>query len=43
MVGFSNIAVHDYRSIQIEIVQAILDHHLGDFVLFASKVRDFGA
>ena len=43
MVGFRNIAVHDYRSIQIEIVQAILEHHLGDFVLFASKVRDFGA
>lgn len=43
MVGFRNIAVHDYRSIQIEIVQAIIEHHIDDFVLFATKVRNSGA
>ncbi|MFD1177498.1 DUF86 domain-containing protein [Paenibacillus puldeungensis] len=32
MVGFRNIAVHDYRSIQIEIVQAIIENHIDDFV-----------
>ncbi|WP_430147045.1 hypothetical protein [Paenibacillus rhizolycopersici] len=34
--------MHDYRSIQIEIIQAILENHLDDFVLFATKVRNFG-
>ena len=31
MVGFRNIAVHDYQRIQMEIIQAILTSHLSDF------------
>lgn len=30
MTGFRNIAVHEYTSIDPEVVQAILDHHLDD-------------
>lgn len=36
MVGFRNIAVHDYRQLQIPILQSILDHHLGDFETFTT-------
>jgi len=29
MVGFRNIAIHDYQTLQLEIVQAIIDKHFG--------------
>lgn len=31
MVGFRNIAVQDYQSIDLEILQAILEKHINDF------------
>lgn len=31
MVGFRNIAVHDYQAISRPILQAIVEHRLGDF------------
>ncbi len=31
MVGFRNIAVHDYRAINLKIVQIIIEKHLKDF------------
>lgn len=31
MVGFRNIAVHDYKKIEIKIVQMIIEKHLYDF------------
>lgn len=31
MVGFRNIAVHDYRAIEVPILTQILQHRLGDF------------
>lgn len=31
MVGFRNIAVHDYRAINLKVVQTIIDEHLKDF------------
>lgn len=31
MVGFRNIAVHDYQTIELDILQAIINQHLGDF------------
>ena len=34
MVGFRNIAVHDYRSLNLDIVKSILDERLGDFRAF---------
>jgi len=37
-VGFRNIAVHNYRSIDWAIVHAICQHHLADFDDFARAV-----
>ena len=31
MVGFRNIAVHDYRAIQVPLLAQVLDERLGDF------------
>lgn len=36
MVGFRNIAVHDYQSLNIDILRNVLDRHLGDFTRFSS-------
>ncbi len=38
MVGFRNIAVHDYQNLNIEIVVAIAEKHLGDFEGFVEEV-----
>lgn len=35
MVGFRNIAVHDYQAISIAIVKGIVENHLDDFKAFA--------
>lgn len=35
MVGFRNIAVHDYQAVNLEIVRQIVLHHLDDLVTFA--------
>lgn len=34
MVGFRNIAVHDYQTIELDILQAIINQHLEDFSTF---------
>ena len=39
MVGFRNIAVHDYRVLDEEILESIIAQHLGDFEAFADAVR----
>lgn len=31
MVGFRNIAVHDYQKLSLDVVQSILEKHLDDF------------
>ena len=38
MVGFRNIAVHDYQNLNIEIVVSIVENHLTDFELFIKEV-----
>lgn len=38
MVGFRNIAVHEYQTLQLPIMVAIVMQHLGDFVLFSSAI-----
>lgn len=38
MVGFRNIAVHDYQNLNIEIVIAIVEKHLGDFEGFVREI-----
>ncbi|MFF3024401.1 DUF86 domain-containing protein [Gottfriedia sp. NPDC057948] len=38
MVGFRNIAVHDYQSVNLEIVEKIIVNHLGDFTKFTKYI-----
>ena len=38
MVGFRNVAVHDYRKLNLNILRAILENHLNDFRSFASSM-----
>jgi len=37
MVGFRNIAVHSYHELKRPILEAILLHHLGDFLAFSDQ------
>lgn len=39
MVGFRNIAVHDYQNLNIEILKAILKDHLNDFSLYINELK----
>lgn len=39
MVGFRNIAVHDYQSINLNIIQNIIEKHLFDFIMFADRIK----
>lgn len=41
MVGFRNISVHEYQEIKGEIVQSIIEHHLGDFENYYTQVHQF--
>ena len=45
MVGFRNIAVHDYRQLQIPITVAIIERHLDEFLDYAQALltRDAAA
>lgn len=38
MVGFRNIAVHDYRAVNLAILQAIIEKHLDDLTAFINKL-----
>jgi uncharacterized protein YutE (UPF0331/DUF86 family) len=38
MVGFRNVAVHDYRKLSLDIVRAILENHLNDFRDYANSI-----
>lgn len=38
MVGFRNIAVHDYQQLDLNILQAILKHHLGGLEAFTHRI-----
>lgn len=40
MVGFRNIAVHDYQSLELDILQAILEKHIDDFKRFTKVILD---
>jgi len=35
MVGFRNVAVHDYQHLNLDIVRAIIQRHLDDLLEFA--------
>jgi uncharacterized protein YutE (UPF0331/DUF86 family) len=38
MVGFHNVAVHDYQKLSLEVVKSILENHLNDFRAFSSAI-----
>lgn len=38
MVGFRNIAVHEYQTLQLPITVAIITRHLNDFIDFSSAI-----
>ena len=38
MVGFRNIAVHDYQAIELEILKAIIEKHLRDFTAYTKQI-----
>lgn len=38
MVGFRNVAVHDYRKLNLEVVKNIIEEHLSDFREFGEAV-----
>lgn len=40
MVGFRNIAVHDYQSLELDILQAILEKHIDDFKRFTKVILE---
>ncbi|MBA1262652.1 type VII toxin-antitoxin system HepT family RNase toxin [Stutzerimonas stutzeri] len=44
MVGFRNIAVHDYQALQLPITVAIIQKHLGEFLDYSQALllRDAG-
>ena len=37
-VGFRNVAVHEYQSLSLDIVQSIIEDHLTDFRQFTERV-----
>lgn len=39
MVGFRNVAVHDYQTINLQIVHAILKQRLSDFEAFTASIQ----
>jgi uncharacterized protein YutE (UPF0331/DUF86 family) len=41
MVGFRNIAVHDYQQINIQILDSVINNNIGDFKSFASSVLSY--
>ncbi|SEN94191.1 Uncharacterized conserved protein YutE, UPF0331/DUF86 family [Mesobacillus persicus] len=41
MVGFRNIAVHDYQELNIVILQKIIESHLEDFTEFTKAVLQY--
>lgn len=38
MVGFRNVAIHDYQELNLDIVRAIVENHLSDFSRFTERV-----
>ncbi|MEY9869307.1 uncharacterized protein YutE (UPF0331/DUF86 family) [Peribacillus sp. B2I2] len=41
MVGFRNIAVNDYQTINLDILKQIVVNHLSDFTVFTKQVLNF--
>lgn len=41
MIGFRNIAVHNYQKLNLNIIQKVIENHLGDFEKFISETNRF--
>lgn len=41
MIGFRNIAVHDYQTLNLDILEAILKKHISDFKDFTTAILEF--
>ena len=41
MVGLRNIAVHDYQSLNIDIIISVVNHHLSDFDCYCAQIIKF--
>jgi uncharacterized protein YutE (UPF0331/DUF86 family) len=41
MVGFRNIAVHDYQTLNLEVLEGIVKHHLVDFKQYTKALLHF--
>ncbi|WHY55938.1 type VII toxin-antitoxin system HepT family RNase toxin [Peribacillus simplex] len=41
MVGFRNIAVHDYQNINLDILEQIVVNHLSDFIAYTKQILNF--
>ena len=41
MVGFRNIAVHNYKQLSLEVLAEIINNNLNDFETFSSQVLEF--
>ncbi|MFC7371670.1 DUF86 domain-containing protein [Fictibacillus iocasae] len=41
MVGFRNIAVHDYQAVNVDILQQIIEKHLIDFKDFTKAILNY--
>jgi uncharacterized protein YutE (UPF0331/DUF86 family) len=38
MIGFRNIAIHEYQSLQLEITVKIITDHLDEFLQFTTEI-----
>jgi uncharacterized protein YutE (UPF0331/DUF86 family) len=41
MVGFRNIAVHNYQNLNLDIVQAVIENHIQDPMRFIHVILDY--
>ncbi|HCL56033.1 MAG TPA: hypothetical protein DHW82_03370 [Spirochaetia bacterium] len=41
MVGFRNLAVHDYQELDIEILKSVIQNHLKDFEHYETQILTF--
>lgn len=39
MVGFRNIAVHNYQVVELAVIQQVIENHLGDFIEFVNVIQ----
>lgn len=40
MIGFRNIAVHNYQSLDIDVLEQVIEKHLDDFITFTKIMLD---